>query len=67
MFSILSGLKRNAILEIVPSWEQLPSKYLETFQILDSLSDPTGGFSNYFIETDNMEPPMIPFFGNLYY
>jgi hypothetical protein len=63
LFAVMSGLKRQSILDLSSSWESVSTKHLDEFQALDALTSPGKGFINYFMEIEDLKAPLVPFFG----
>lgn len=45
------------------AWEALPTKYTDLFRELETLTDPSYGYSKYWDVMKELEPPAIPFIG----
>ncbi|KAJ3000769.1 Rap guanine nucleotide exchange factor 2 [Globomyces sp. JEL0801] len=61
-FAILYGLKRPTVLIWTQAWEGLPAKYFDLYKELNQLTDPAGGYRNYWIAIGHVNPPAVPFF-----
>eukprot|EP01137_Pigoraptor_chileana_P015860 Opistho-2@5463 len=62
LFAVLSGLSNVSVSRLVGTWEKVPHKYIELFEELNSLMDPSRNMKSYRMLLINATPPLIPFF-----
>lgn len=61
-FAVLSGLGNTAVSRLTQTWRRVPQKYLQEFEELQSLMDPSRNMKTYRQLLLNSPPPLIPFF-----
>ena len=64
LFSIISGLISAAVSRLKQSWEKVAGKYLDQYNELEGLMDPSRNMAKYrqLLEKARATPPLIPWF-----
>ncbi|KAI8804754.1 ras guanine nucleotide exchange factor domain-containing protein [Cladochytrium replicatum] len=61
VFAVVHGLRLPAVARLSSAWEGLPTKYLDMFKELSAVTEPQGGFANYWAELRLTQPPAVPY------
>lgn len=64
MMEIVAGLSCAAVMRQKTVWNQLPQAAKDSWQRLDSVMSPQGGYKNYYQEVANRaNSSILPYFG----
>jgi Rap guanine nucleotide exchange factor 2 len=66
MFAILSGLGHGAVARLKSSWERVPQKYMNLFNDMQALMDPSRNMAKYrnLLASENAQPPVVRRWGD---
>ena len=66
MTAIISGLNTPPIRRLKRTWEQVNAKFMSQLKVCESTIDTNKNFNNYRSLLARVQPPCVPFIGELY-